>query len=277
MTDIAGKVAWITGASSGIGKAVATVLAAEGAHIILSGRREAALQEVAASLPTQSLVLPFEVTDYAALAAHVETAWVWQGQVDILVNNAGVSQRSLALHTAPEVYQQMINIDLLAPIWLTQLQLERMRAAGGGHIVAISSVAGRLGTPLRTAYCAAKHGLIGYMDALRTEVANLHNIQVTNILPGSVATDVSRNAMTGDGSQRGVSDDNIDNGDDPMNCARAITEAIQANTPELVFAKGMELEAAKLRHSDPDNTFALMGQIGADIAAKVEAGGDATH
>ncbi|WP_255359719.1 SDR family oxidoreductase [Halioglobus sp. HI00S01] len=144
MTDIAGKVAWITGASSGIGKAVATVLAAEGAHIILSGRREAALQEVAASLPTQSLVLPFEATDYAALAAHVETAWAWQGQVDILVNNAGVSQRSLALHTAPEVYQQMINIDLLAPIWLTQLQLERMRAAGGGHIVAISSVAGRL-------------------------------------------------------------------------------------------------------------------------------------
>ncbi|WP_255359720.1 hypothetical protein [Halioglobus sp. HI00S01] len=115
------------------------------------------------------------------------------------------------------------------------------------------------------------------MDALRTEVANLHNIQVTNILPGSVATDVSRNAMTGDGSQRGVSDDNIDNGDDPMDCARGIAEAIQANTPELVFAKGMELEAAKLRHSDPDNTFALMGQIGADIAAKVEAGGDATH
>ncbi|RZO66303.1 MAG: SDR family NAD(P)-dependent oxidoreductase, partial [Parvularculaceae bacterium] len=92
-----------------------------------------------------------------------------------MINKAGISQRSIAKETSPEVYRTLLDIDLMAPIWLTQLQLPKMAAAGGGHIVAISSVAGRIGVPLRTAYCAAKHGLIGYMDALRTEVESLHN------------------------------------------------------------------------------------------------------
>lgn len=277
MSDFAGKIAWVTGASSGIGEAVARAFAAEGAHIILSGRRIEALQAVADQLETDALVLPFEVTDYPALQACVDQAWDWKERVDILVNNAGISQRSLAVHTAPEVYQQLINVDLIAPIWLTQLQLPRMVAAGGAHIVAISSVAGRIGSPLRTAYSAAKHGLIGYMDALRTEVANLHNIQVTNVLPGSVATDVARNALTADGSTRGTSDENIENGDDPMDCANAILQAMKGNVPELIFAKGMELDIARLRQSDPENTFALLGQLGAEIAEKVEAGIDASH
>ena len=104
MTDVANKVVWITGASSGIGAACAQVFAAAGAEIILSGRREDALAEVAAALPSASFVLPFEVTDYPALEAVVNQAWAWRGRVDILINNAGISQRSLAVHTAPEVY-----------------------------------------------------------------------------------------------------------------------------------------------------------------------------
>ena len=143
MSQFKDKTVWITGASSGIGKALAEAFSAAGAKIILSGRRVEALQEVADSLATPSLLLPFEVTDYDALPGLVETAWDWTGQVDILVNNAGVSQRSLAIKTDPQVYTDLINIDLIAPIWLTQLQLPRMVAAGGAHIVAISSVAGR--------------------------------------------------------------------------------------------------------------------------------------
>ena len=277
MAHFEGQVVWVTGASSGIGEALARAFSAEGARLILSGRRTEALQAVAEQLPTDSLVLPFEVTDFEALQGKVDEAWAWQGRVDILANNAGISQRSLAIHTAPEVYQQLINIDLIAPIWLTQLQLNRMREAGGAHIIAISSIAGRLGSPLRTAYSAAKHGLIGYMDALRTEVSTRHNINITNVLPGSVATDVARNAVTGDGSSRGSSDENIDNGDDPMDCARAIIQAVKDNVPELIFAQGMELEVAKLRQSDPENTFAIMAQLGADIAEQIEAGGDAVH
>jgi len=160
------KTVWITGASSGIGEALAKAFAAKGAKIILSGRRVDALQQVADSLSTESMILPFETTDFENLAARVEEAWAWNGRVDILVNNAGVSQRSLAVNTDPQVYTDLLNIDLIAPIWLTQLNLPRMVEAGGAHIVAISSVAGRIGVALRTAYCAAKHGLIGYMDAI---------------------------------------------------------------------------------------------------------------
>jgi len=270
MDNFQDKVIWITGASSGIGEALAREFSRAGGNVIVSGRRVDALTRVADSLPNDALVLPFEVTDYASLQGIVEQAWAWQGKVDVLVNNAGVSQRSLAIHTQPQVYADLINIDLIAPIWLTQLQLPKMVAAGGAHIVAISSVAGRIGAPLRTAYSAAKHGLIGYMDALRTEVSTRHNIHVTNVLPGSVATAVSRNALTADGSKRGKSDAQIDGGDNPADCAAAILEAVTLNVPELVFAHGAELEMAKLRHQNPEKLFELTAQLGAKIAERYE-------
>ena len=229
----------------------------------MSGRREGALQELADELPVDCLVLPFEVTDYDQLADIVDRAWAWRSRVDILINNAGISQRCIAIDAKPEIYTELINVDLIAPIWLTQLQLRRMADAGGGHIVAISSVAGRIGAPLRTAYCAAKHGLIGYMDALRSEVDKPHNIRVTNILPGSVATDVARNAITGDGDRRGLSDEIIDAGDDPLDCAKAILAAVEDDLPELIFAKEMELGLAQMRHADPETFFGAVANFGA--------------
>ena len=263
MTAISGKIIWITGASSGIGKALAQTAAQQNTKLILSGRRIDALESLASELSVDCLVLPFEVTDYDVLASKVDEAWAWQGRVDILVNNAGISQRCLAIDAKPEVYTELINIDLIAPIWLTQLQLKRMAEAGGAHIVAISSVAGRIGPPLRTAYSAAKFGLIGYMDALRAEVDQIHNIKVTNILPGSVATDVARNALTGNGSKRGVSDAVIDAGDDPMDCAKCIWEAVNADKPEYIYAKEMEMGLAQMRHADPDTFFEAIAGFGA--------------
>ena len=274
MSDVKDKTVWITGASSGIGVALAKTFSLAGANIILSGRRVDALEQVAKNLKTKTKIIPFEVTNYESLAGHVDTAWNWTGRVDILINNAGITQRSLALHTQPQVYTDLINIDLIAPIWLTQLQLPKMVQAGGAHIVAISSVAGRIGAPLRTAYSAAKHGLIGYMDALRAETEVTHNIRVTNVLPGSVATNISRNAMTKDGSRRGKSDENIDNGDDPMDCAAAILEAVKNNTRELLYAGDFEKSFAEMRHSDPEKLFDMIGGLGAQIAAEYEAGND---
>ena len=263
MTVLADKVIWITGASSGIGKALAQTAAQQDTKLILSGRRVDALEALATELSVDCLVLPFEVTDYDALESKVDEAWAWQGRVDILVNNAGISQRCLAIDAKPEVYTELINIDLIAPIWLTQLQLKRMAEAGGAHIVAISSVAGRIGPPLRTAYSAAKFGLIGYMDALRAEVDQIHNIKVTNILPGSVATDVARNALTGNGSRRGIPDAVIDAGDDPMDCAKCIWEAVNADKPEYIYAKEMEMGLAQMRHADPDTFFDAIAGFGA--------------
>lgn len=272
--DFTNKIVWITGASSGIGEALAKAFAARGAHIILSGRRVEALETVAADIATDTLLLPFETTNYDVLPAKVTEAQQWKGRVDILINNAGISQRSLALDTDPNVHHQIVNVDLLAPIWLTQLLLPHMISAGGGHIVGISSVAGRIGVPLRTAYCAAKHGLIGYMDALRAETETRHNIHVTNILPGSIRTNVSRNALTNDGSKRDKSDAVIDNGMEPAECARQILDAVANNVPELIIAEGPELMLAQLRQSDPEKLFEMTAGLGAQIAEKYEAGDD---
>jgi len=254
-----GRCWWITGASSGIGEALARALAKRGASLILSGRNVAALEAVAADC-ADALVLPFEATDYDRIPGIVEQAWAWKERVDGLVNNAGVTQRSLAIETAFAVYQTIIAIDLLAPIALAQALLPRMLQKGGGQIVAISSVAGIAGVPMRSAYCAAKHGLIGYHDALRAENEHL-GIRVLVVTPGSVRTNVSRNAITGDGSRRGVSDAAIDNGLPPKEAAAQILAALEAGKRELILATGMEHEIAVLRRRDPDALFDRMSQM----------------
>lgn len=267
-----GKTWWITGASSGIGAALAKALSAQGAALILSGRNEAALAEVAAACATDTLIMPFETTDYTALPALTEQAWGWRGRVDALVNNAGISQRSLAVDTDFSVYEKIIAVDLLAPIALTQANLPRMVSAGGGRIVGISSVAGIIGPPLRAAYSAAKAGLIGYLDSVRAETAHL-GINVHVIAPGSIRTNVSRNALNADGDVRGESDPVIDAGIDPDVAAATMLDAIATGTRELILAEGAELLGAKLRRADPNALFDRMAaMVAAGYAAQLGVG-----
>lgn len=261
-----GKTWWITGASSGIGTALAEALSAKGAKLILSGRNEAALKDVAGRCKTASLVLPFEATDFAALPGIAAKAWDW-APVDGLVNNAGISQRSLAVDTVFDVYRRIIDVDLMAPIALTQAVLPRMAARGSGAIVAISSVAGIIGAPLRSAYSAAKAGLIGYHDSVRTEVTH-QGVGVLVVAPGSVRTNVSKNALDGKAEARGFSDAAIDNGMAPEDAAARILDALASGKKELILADGMEAQAAQLRRSDPDALFALMAQLVANGYAK---------
>lgn len=265
-----GQCWWITGASSGIGAALARAMAAEGARLILSGRNVAALEAVAADCG-DALILPFEATDTDALPGLVAQAWDWAGRIDGIVNNAGISQRSLAVETDLSVYERIIAVDLLAPIAFAQANLPRMLAAGGGHVIAISSVAGLAGVPLRTAYCAAKHGVVGYHDALRAENEHL-GLQVLVVCPGSIATNVSRNALNADGSVRGVSDAAIDNGIRPEVAAQQMIAAVKAGTRELVIAEGVEAAIPQLRRSDPDALFSQMSaMVKAGYAAKMAA------
>jgi dehydrogenase/reductase SDR family member 7B len=246
---------WITGASSGIGEALALELARRGATLILSGRNVAALAAVAEQCG-ETLILPFEAADYDAIPAIAEQAWGWHGRVHGLINNAGISQRSLAVDTDFSVYQRMIAVDLLGPIALTQANLPHMVAAGGGHIVAISSVAGIAGVAVRSAYCAAKHGLIGYHDSVRAENEHL-GVQVHVIAPGSIRTNVSRNALNADGTRRGVSDKAIDDAMPASEAALAMLSAIADGKRELILATGVEAQIAALRRSDPDAAFDL--------------------
>ena len=263
---------WVTGASTGIGSALAKALATRGAKLILSGRNVAALEAVAAECATETLVLPFEATDYAALPAIAQQAWAWRGRVDGLVNNAGISQRSLAIETDFSVYERIVAVDLLAPIALTQQLLPRMVGAGGGQIIAISSVAGIAGVPLRSAYSAAKHGIIGYHDAVRAENEHL-GLKVLVVAPGSVRTNVSRNALNADGSVRGTSDAAIENGLSPDDAAAQMLAAVDAGTRELIVAEGAEAAIAGLRRGDPDALFDRMSaMVQAGYAAQMKAG-----
>lgn len=255
--DYTDKAVWITGASSGIGAALARAYAKRGARLVLSGRNEAALAEVAAQCAVPHLILPFDTSDFEAAKVAADKAWDWSGGIDVLVNNAGISQRSLAIDTDFAVYQRMIAIDLLGPICLTQALIKRMAGRKTGQIVMISSLAGKIGSPLRSAYCAAKHGLIGYADSLRIELAD-HGISVIGVTPGSIRTDVSRNAITADGGRRGVSDEAIDTGIDPDDFAERMLAAIDAGEREVAIAEhGMEKMIAEARRT-PEALFDRM-------------------
>ncbi len=253
---------WITGASSGIGAALAKEWASRGAKIILSGRDEGRLAEVADALDTETLTLPFDVRDEAAMLEATEKAIAWTGNVDLFVANAGVSQRSQALNTDMQVYRDIIDIDLTAQIAASQALLPHMVERGSGKLVFISSIAGKVGVPLRTAYCAAKFGLIGYADALRAEMST-KGVDVHVVAPGSVATNVSRNALTADGSERGKSDEAIDNGIPADEAARTMVDAIAGGQREIIVAQGFEQSLGEMRRT-PDQ---LLDQIAAMVAA----------
>ncbi|MFO1015019.1 MAG: SDR family NAD(P)-dependent oxidoreductase [Caulobacteraceae bacterium] len=268
------KVAWVTGASSGIGEALVKALVKSGWSVILSGRRVSALEAVAKTAGGETMILPFEVTDFAALPGIAETALAWKGRIDLLINNAGVSQRSLALDTDFETYQRIMDIDYFAPLRLTQLVLPHMVDRGSGTFVAISSLAGRIGSCMRTGYCSAKFALLGYYEALRAEVDAAYGVKVLTVLPGSVRTAVAANALQGDGSQRGVSDANIDGGMDPDDVARQIVAAIKTGKRDLVIAEGGEMGAYQMRMSDPERLYDGVAREGVRMAAQRAAAGE---
>ncbi len=259
--DYTGKVAWITGASSGIGASLCRDLASRGAHVILSGRDEARLAEVAADCG-ETLILPFDVRDDAALAEATAKAIQWKGGVDLAFANAGVSQRSRALNTDMQVYRDIIDIDLTSQIAFSQSLIGHMVERGSGGLAFISSIAGKVGVPMRTAYSAVKFGLAGYGDALRGELSQT-GVGVHMIYPGSVATNVARNALVADGSKRGVSDKVIDEGITAPDAAKTMLDGIANGEREIIVAQGAEMQMGELRRT-PD---ALFDQVAAMVAS----------
>ncbi|MFK7903666.1 MAG: SDR family oxidoreductase [Chitinophagales bacterium] len=252
------KTVWITGASEGIGKALALELAAKGAKIILTARNIEKLKAVQSALKGEGhIVLPMDLLKTDEISAKVETLLQKVPTIDILINNAGISQRSLVKDTAIEVDRKIMELDYFAVITLTKALLPHFLDRKSGHIVTISSVAGKLGVPMRSAYCAAKHAVIGFMGSLRAETYP-YGIKVLVVTPGSIQTNISKNALEGDGKKHGVTDPAIENGIAVDKCASLIVKGIEAGKSELLIAEGKEKIATYLGRFAPNTLFKML-------------------
>jgi len=194
MKRLQGKSAWVTGAGSGIGRAIAIAFAQEGAKVALTGRRVAPLEETAAMIGEAAIVVPADLTDEAAIAAALAKVEAGIGGPDILVNNAGVNLPKRYLHQlTPEAIRALVDGNLTAPFMTSVAVLPGMRARGGGHLIQIASMAGKnisfLSGP---GYTAAKHGFVALSQAINQE-NGIHNIRSCCICPGEVATDILKN------------------------------------------------------------------------------------
>lgn len=200
-----GKTVWITGASSGIGEAFAHKFYKLGANLILSSRREDALNNVKNQLDkdsTQIKVITLDLTKPETFPEKTKEAVEAFGQIDVLMNNGGISQRSTVVETDMDVYRRLMEINYFGAVGLTKEVLPHMIDRKSGHIIVTSSVAGKIGTKFRSGYSGSKHAVQGFFNSLRQEMYE-HNIAVTLLCPGFVKTDISKNALTADGTEFG--------------------------------------------------------------------------
>jgi short-subunit dehydrogenase len=228
----------VTGASSGIGAALAQSLCQRGAAVILSARRADALETVRSACAggARTLIVPLDVADRASIAAAVERVLEHFGQIDVLINNAGISQRGPALEMPLEIDRRIMDVNFFGPVALTKAVLPSMLARRCGHIVVVSSLLGKFGIAHRSAYAASKHALHGFFDSLRAEVHDA-GVAVTLVCPGAVQTSASLNALTGDGTPYGVMDEYLQRGLTPAQCAAQIVTAIERKKREIYPAR----------------------------------------
>ena len=231
------KVIWITGASSGIGRALALELSNLDALLILSARNEAALESVKKKCknPSNVTVLPLDLEVHSSFNKITTTAIKLFGRIDILVNNGGISQRSLASETNISVDKKIMEVNYTGTVALTKTILPHFIENNKGQFVITTSMVGLIGTPLRSSYAASKHALHGFFDSLRAEVYD-YNIAVTLICPGFVSTNISMNALTGDGTSQQKMDTATANGISPERFAKLMAKAIYSKKEEAYIA-----------------------------------------
>ena len=185
MFDLTGRTALVTGASGGIGRAIALALSDAGARVALSGTREAVLQEVAASLKGESAIVACNLSDPAAVDALVGQAEAALGPVDILVANAGITRDKLLIQMKDEDWNEVINVNLGSYFRLAKTAVRAMMKRHHGRIIGITSIVGVTGNPGQANYCASKAGMIGFTKSLAQEVAS-RSITANTIAPGFI-------------------------------------------------------------------------------------------
>jgi short-subunit dehydrogenase len=243
---------WITGASSGIGEALARAFHTAGARLVLSARREEELKRVQSACggEAQTRVLPLDVTIAEELPEKTRQALAMFGGLDVLVLNAGITQRSRARETDESVYRRLMEVNFFAPEATARAVLPSMLAQKSGHIVVISSVAGKFGVPMRSGYSATKFALHGFFEALRAEEER-NGIHVTLVCPGYIRTEISLSALRGDGRSHAKMDSELAHGMPAEECARQVLRGVARGRKEIVVAAPREKALVYLKRFLP--------------------------
>ena len=250
--NLKNSVIWITGASSGIGKSLAIELSKLDTKLIISSRNTTTLNEVKNLCNNQNNIeiLSLDLENYSSMEEKVATAISLFGKIDVLINNGGISQRALTIDTQLEVDKRIMDINFMGTLALSKVILPHFIANNSGHYVTVTSVVGKVATPLRSTYSASKHALHGFFDSLRAEVYK-HNIDVTLILPGYVQTNISMNAVTGNGSIQNSMDTATKNGIPADVFARRMIRVIQKRKKEAVIGGFKETGSVYLKRFFP--------------------------
>ncbi|XP_004924837.1 dehydrogenase/reductase SDR family protein 7-like [Bombyx mori] len=266
-STLRGKVVLITGASSGIGEALAHVFYGQGCKIILASRRKRELERVKQDLISRKVaiqtlepvVLELNLADIDNMYLFVEKVYGICGHVDILVNNGGVTHRGSILNTKTDVDQKIMFINYFGSVALTKAVLPKMIERKSGHVVFNSSVQGLISIPNRSAYAASKHALQAFGDCLRAEM-DQYGINVTVVSPGYIKTAISMNAFTGSGDTHGVMDATTAKGFTPEYTANKILDAVVNKKNELILSQFLPRFAIFLRHTFPSLYFTIMAK-----------------
>ena len=245
------KTVWVIGASSGIGEEFANQLANSGARLILSARNEEKLNDLKKSLPNSEahVVFPIDLEKVSGQVEELKTVIESWPKIDYLINNGGLSQRANAADTSVEIDKKVMEINYFGNITLTKLLLPQWKK-NGGHVVVISSIAGKFGFFLRSAYSASKHALHGFYESLRLEEED-NNIHVTVACPGKINTPISTNAINASGDKHGVMDHNQETGMPVDECVRQILKAVQNRKREVLIG-GKEIKAVTVKRFFPN-------------------------
>jgi short-subunit dehydrogenase len=256
--DFQDRRVWITGASSGIGEALAMAFHHAGARLILSARREAELRRVQSACGGEPnvRVLPLDVANTEELPEKTRQALSIFDGIDVLILNAGITQRSLTRETDETVYRRLMEVNFFGPETIARAVLPSMLAQKSGHIVVISSVAGKFGVPMRSGYSATKFALHGFFEALRAEEER-NGIQVTMVCPGYIRTEISLSALRGDGRKHARMDSELAHGMPAEECARQILKGVAGKKKEIIVAAAREKALVYLKRFLP-NVLARM-------------------
>ena len=260
--DLTGKVVWITGTSSGLGKALAKECALQGADVILTARRYEELEKVRVTLlnPERHVSVCADITDESQVRHAYAQVLAAKGRIDWLINNAGLSQRALIQDTTMQTERAIMEVDYFSQVFLTKTVLPTFIAQKSGRIAFVSSVAGLLGTQYRASYSAAKAAIHMWANSLRAEVAQ-EGVKVSVIFPGFVKTNVSFNALNGEGKPQGHQDEAIENGLEPDLFAQTTVSALLAGEEYIVVGGAKEKLGVWVSRLSPSTLYKMIRKM----------------